>query len=414
MAKTVTVEDYRALLDTYHTEAMNLSEKVNGLRSKERTPEIRTELQNATGDLVTLDALMRVATRAAEDTLQRTLDAAGDGPRGGTRSAETPEFRSAGQQFVENENYRNWNGSGSVEVRTLVAEGAVQGFGAFGIQGANLLRPIGTPVIPPATIYRQRLFIRDVLGSVQTGLASVPYIQEKDTILNTNATNGAQFVGEGQQKKETALNWEPKDAPIRKIAAWIPATYEILQDAPTLRGYIDSRLRYMLALAEERGILNGDGTGANLTGLLAAGVSTQVFSADPFVSLGLTMAKLEIAQGEPSFIAMNPADYWAMQTTRYATHFEGTYGAGTNVSPFGTPPSEVWGVPVVRTVGLVTGKALVGCRDAAVIYDREEATVRVGDQHLDYFTTNRVAILAEKRIGLAIHRPDWLVLTDLV
>jgi hypothetical protein len=41
---------------------------------------------------------------------------------------------------------------------------------------------------------------------------------------------------------------------------------------------------------------------------------------------------------------------------------------------------------------------------AAEIFDREDATVRVAEQHADFFARNLVAILAEERLALAIYR----------
>ena len=63
---------------------------------------------------------------------------------------------------------------------------------------------------------------------------------------------------------------------MRKIAARVPATSEILADAPTLRGYIDGRLRYMLALREQDDILRGNGVSPDLLGILnTTGIQTQ-------------------------------------------------------------------------------------------------------------------------------------------
>lgn len=404
---SATATAVKALAET-RSQLEGLGDKIRDLRTKDRTEEVRTELRDTIDQVTELDTLMRIAQRAAE----AELGMQSGGPQGGTRVNGQAEYRSAGQLFTESDEYRNWGGSGALEVRTLVTNAGGITFSTAGGTGPGLLRPLGTPVIPPASVYRQRLFIRDVLSVQQTGLASVPYIKELNAVALSSAASGAQFVGEGQQKAEVGIDFRPDDAPIRKLAAWIPCTYEILQDAPTLRGYIDGRLSYMLALAEERGIIGGNGTSPNLRGLLNSSIGTQTFSGDPFVSLGLAMGKLEVAQGTPTFIAMHPADFWQAQTTRFVSQFAGAT-AGLNNAPFGTPNTEIWGVPVVRTVAITPGTALVGCRDGAVILDREQPVVRVGDQHLDYFTTNRVAILTEERLGLAVHRPDWFILTAI-
>jgi hypothetical protein len=40
-------------------------------------------------------------------------------------------------------------------------------------------------------------------------------------------------------------------------------------------------------------------------------------------------------------------------------------------------------------------------------------TIRQSDSHSDYFTLNKVAVLAEERLGAAWFRPDLFVLTTL-
>jgi HK97 family phage major capsid protein len=42
----------------------------------------------------------------------------------------------------------------------------------------------------------------------------------------------------------------------------------------------------------------------------------------------------------------------------------------------------------------------------AVLYDREDVSVRVSESHADYFIKNGVAVLAEERYTLAIPLPN--------
>jgi HK97 family phage major capsid protein len=267
--------------------------------------------------------------------------------------------------------------------------------------GAGALLPQGQP-IPPVP-RQMRLFLRDVLNVQETGLASVPYVRE----YTPAATElGASAVAEGAAKPEVELLWEAADAPVRKIAAWVPVTSEIIEDAPTLRGYIDGRLGYLLAVREEQQILNGSGSSPQLRGILnTTGVQNQTFTTDRAVTLGLAIGKVEAVDGDVDGIVMHPTDYWAMITTRSATQFDGGFGAG---APFTTPGQGIWGVPVIRSRARPAGNAVVGAwRLGATLFDRMQTTIRVGNQHSDYFTTNKVAILAEERVALAVHRPDF-------
>ena len=44
------------------------------------------------------------------------------------------------------------------------------------------------------------------------------------------------------------------------IAHWIPASRQVLDDAPMLQSYINVRMTYGLKLEEEDELLNGDGS----------------------------------------------------------------------------------------------------------------------------------------------------------
>lgn len=318
--------------------------------------------------------------------------------------------RSAGEQVVLGEGYEEWVRSGqsgvfSTEVRTLLQSGDT----TTGIPEAGIWRPVGTPVLKAGAENRRRLFVRDLLTVSPTGLSSVPYIQELNAVTNET---GATTVAEGSAKPEVTMEFVQADAPIRKIAGWLPVTNEILADAPTLRGYIDARLDYMILLREEQQVLKGTGTAPQITGIYnTTGTQTQAaVNNDVPGTIALAMGKLENADGDPDGVVLNPIDYWTAIGTRHTTLFDN--GGG------GQAPALVsgitWGVPAVRTRALDTLECLVGSwRMGATLFEREGVTIKVGDQHSDYFVNNKVAILAEERVGLAVHRPDWFVETTL-
>jgi len=128
-------------------------------------------------------------------------------------------------------------------------------------------------------------------------------------------------------------------------------------------------------------------------------------------TLGRAIGKVEAVDGEADGIAIEPTTFWTMVTTRYANQFDGGFGAGV---PYGNPPANPWGVPVVRSRAVAANKAIVGSwAMGATLFDRMQTTIRVGNQHSDFFTNNKVAVLAEERVALAVHRPDFFVNCDL-
>lgn len=390
------------------TELAGLGEKLNGLRSMDRNSDnVRSDIKGTIDDIGILDNILKAAERSAEVAEERQW---GAGPSGGHQPAE--QALTSGERFIRSDEFKTWEsrgnqGSVEMEVRTLLSELTTPAG-----QAGGLWLPVAQPLAP--RLIRQRLFIRDLVSVQPTGLTHIPYLQETanaaDDALMTN-------VAEGAAKPEVQMSFLLADSMVRKIAGWIPVTTELLADSTTIRGYIDGRLEYMVALREEGQILNGNGTAPNLRGIRqTSGLQHQTDVAgtvtlDPIQRIGLSLGLIEVVGGEADGVAMNPADYWSMVTTRFANQMDGGFSTG---SPFNAPTPTVWGVPVVRTPSIPVGIALSGSySQGATIFDREQTTIRVGDQHSDYFTNNKVVILAEKREALAVFRPDFFCEVDL-
>lgn len=386
----------------------------------ERGDSYADDVRSAIDFIQTMDPVAKVLTeseraaaqadaeRRQAEELDRLKKAGLRGPSAAGADL-TERARTAGAEVVLAEGYeefRNRGASGmfTTEVRALLTSGDTDD-----LSDAGVWRPVGQPTMRPGTERRQRLFVRDLLSVQGTGLSSVPYIQELNAAANET---GANTVSEGSAKPEVTMEFQQADAPIRKIAAWIPATTEILADAPTLRGYIDNRLAYMILLREEAQVIGGNGTAPNLRGITeTTGTQTQsAVSDDVPATLAGAYGKIENVDGDPDGVVMNPLDYWAAVAERHSTQFDGGFGGGAP----GTVPGISWGEPVVRSRSMDQGDALVGAFAlGATLFVREGVSIRVGDQHGEYFVSNKVAILGEERVGLAVHRPDWFVETTI-
>lgn len=340
------------------------------------------------------------------------------------------EARSAGFMVTHDQEFSNWmqNGTGGnsptvnlrgsladqfrsqiseSEYRTLVtAQGNLL---SGNTDSANLLLPVGQPYLP--SVRRQRLFIRDVMNVANTTLSSIPYVRE----LNPGTTEtSASTVAEGGTKPEAVVTFTPDTAPTTVIAVSIPVTTQVMRDAGLVMNYINSRLSYMLALREEREILNGNGIYPDLKGIYqyaGSGLQTQAAtSGETAITLGNAIAKIVVKEGYPNAVALNPVDSWAMKIKRAAS------GAGSfdNGTPFTGAPDTVWGVPVVETNGITAGKGLVGDYYlGATLFDHWAATVRSFEQHSDFAVKNKVLLLAEESVALGCFNPDWFVDTTI-
>lgn len=395
------------------TELRQLRERPADQRSETHSQDLLTR----TRELTALDAEVSALQRGREleqftaivSRLEQMDSERGRGPRGATGSAADDRYRSLGEQVVSGDDdgasYRSWvergvrSGTFERQVRNLITTGV----GTAGTSpNAGLFIPAGTPTMPPQMIANRRLFVRDVVAGGTTTLASIPFIREYNAAL---LEFGASAVSEGSAKPEVDMQFERDDAPVRKIAAWIQATEEILADAPTLRSYIDARMEYMLLLREEWELLNGSGTAPHLKGILQqTGLQTANSTAgDNLQGIANGAEKIELAEGEADAVALHPTAFWDIATRRTST------AGDFDVNPFASPDTmRPWGLFAVRTRSLAATNAIVGSwRMGAQIFDREQTTIRVGDQHSDFFIKNLLVILAEKRLAFAVYRPDW-------
>lgn len=232
-------------------------------------------------------------------------------------------------------------------------------------------------------------------GSVGTG--SISYWEE------TTLTNGAAEVAEGEEKPESALGYTEVLESVRKIATWIPATTEALEDMPTLRSMVEGRLRFMVRQREEGQLLVGNGTAPNLSGITdRSGIQTQAKGVDSTPdAIYKAMTKIETnAFADPTALVIHPLDW---QDIRLLKTGDGLYIWG---SPAEAGPERIWGLPIRKTAKMTQNTALVGAfRPHAQIFRRTGIDILISTEHSDYVIKNKVLILAEERLALAVYRP---------
>lgn len=317
--------------------------------------------------------------------------------RGGS-SEQSPN--TAGYKFIESEAFKSFQSKGDrlrtgdslrVDVKQITSLGA---------SGGTLIAPdrqAGLIALP-----QRPLNVRDLVAPGRTASNLIQYFRENVF------TNNAAPVAEGTLKPESDITFEQKDAKVIKIAHWVKATTEILDDAPAMQSTIDERLLYGLRFVEDLQMLMGSGTGQNLSGLYT---NASAYVA-PFAVTGATaldVLRLAFLQAE---LALLPADATVLHPSSLAAiellkDSQGRYIIG---DPRGTLNAPLWGRRVVTTMAMTAGQFLAGnFRQAAQVFDREDANVVVSTENQDDFVTNKVTIMAEERLALAIYRPQSLV-----
>jgi HK97 family phage major capsid protein len=306
--------------------------------------------------------------------------------------------------------------SGPVEVpyrqKTTLTEGDNQdlGSGTPG-PGAPLVPLDQQPGIQP--ILFQPLTIADLFAQGVTSSNAFRYVVE-DT-----ASNAAEVVPEGGAKPEQSLSFSTVTEEVKKIAAFLPVTDEMLEDAPMMRSYINQRLVLFVRNQEEEQILNGEGNNYNFLGLLPRVPADHKFvasdadtpNAADHIYAALTLCRVDSFL-EPDGIIIHPDD-WA--ELRLLKDEDKNYIGGSPFSNTGSEPGEtLWNKRVVVTQAITPGRALVGAfQTAAQIYRKGGLVVEATNSHDDWFTQNLTAIRAETRLGLAIFRPSAFALADV-
>jgi HK97 family phage major capsid protein len=173
-------------------------------------------------------------------------------------------------------------------------------------------------------------------------------------------------------------------------------------DNGQLRTEIEERLPYMVMRRREAQVLVGDGVAPNLLGILnKPGIQTQVKGADPVPdAVYKAMTKVRwTGDAEPTGYVTHPNDWQDVRLLRTA---DGLYIWGSPMEP---GPERIWGLDVRVTPGITENTGLVGAfRPYAVFYRRSGITVVASTEHSTYFIENKVAILAEERVLVAVKR----------
>lgn len=253
-------------------------------------------------------------------------------------------------------------------------------------------------VAPPA----RRLTIRGLVAPGTTESNNIEYVKE------TGFTNSAAPVSEGGAKPYSDIAFTLANAPVRTIAHLFKASRQILDDASGLASYIDARATYGLDLVEETQLLYGNGTGANLHGIIPQ-AEAFVPAFNPEKAQNIDRIRLAILQ---SFLAEYPASGIVLHPTDWA-QIELTKDENGNyiiARPQDGAPGRLWNLPVVETQAITQDQFLVGAFSlASQIFDRMMTEILVSTENDKDFENNMVTIRAERRLAFAVYRPEAFV-----
>lgn len=222
--------------------------------------------------------------------------------------------------------------------------------------------------------------------------------------VETTFTNSAAETDEAAAKPESAIDFTLREDNVRKIATWVPVTDEMMEDVPTFESYLRGRLGFMVKQREELQLLRGAGTGVTILGLYnRTGVQTETgYGKSTIDSILSAITKVQAnAFIEPTAMVIHPLDWYDVRTSKDTT---GNYLLGpATQDPNAARP---WGLQVRVTTNAIQNTALVGAFNQAQIFRRSGIVIKITDSHEDYFVYNKLAVVAEERLALAVYRPD--------
>lgn len=248
----------------------------------------------------------------------------------------------------------------------------------------------------------RRLSIRDLLTQGRTSSNTVSYVRE------TGFTNATALKAEGEAFEYSDLKFDEVHTTVRTIGHLMKASKNILADAPQLESFVNNRLVYGLKEVEDRQLLNGDGSGNNLKGILP---QASAF-ADPaslakytiIDQLRLAMLQATLAQYPATGIVLNPIDWAKLELEKDTT------GRMLIGNPQNGATPMLWRLPIVETTALAAGTFLAGAfKLGAQLFDREEVGVDVAFENDKDFEKNLVTFKCYERLALAVYRPEAFI-----
>ncbi|KAB2712789.1 phage major capsid protein [Brucella intermedia] len=362
----------------------------HGTVSTELTGKVDKALSELGDTTTRISELEKRAAREREDVAQ--------GPQ------DVGDIVVASEKFKSTDVSGAWRGSIRVGMERADITSGNTTVGAGRSAGTSLVPGQRVPgiIAPP----NRQLTIRDLIAPGQTSAASVEFVKE------TGFTNSAAPVAEGTQKPKSDLTFDMETTPVRTLAHIFKASRQILDDAPGLASYINARGTYGLKFVEEGQLLNGDGTGQNLHGILPqASAFAPAFTPENETAidrLRLAILQVILAEYPASGFVLHPTDWTKIELTK---DLGGNYIVGNAQSPIG--PS-LWNLPVVQTQAISAGKFLTGAFNlGAQIFDRMGVEVLLSSENDKDFEINMFTIRIEERLALAVYRPEAFVTGDV-
>lgn len=301
-----------------------------------------------------------------------------------------------GQMVIKSDAYKQYASGGSDKMK-FNANVIIGQEGSPPTNSDTIVAPHRLPGIVPGAF--RLLRIADILPVGTTTSNMVQFTRELAFVNRAAETN------EGAVKPQSDLTFELRSLPIATIAHIIHASKQVLEDAPMLASYVDTRMRYGVDAQLDKQLIAGDGLGPNISGILDTGNHTAyipVAGDNALDTINRAIYKVYESDYAPSGILMNPADWGAIERMKVGSDDE-RYVIG---NPTGIIGPNLWGLPVVLSNNVPAGMFIVAAFDIAYqLWNRTGTVVELFEQNKDNVERNLLTIRAERRGQLATYVP---------
>ncbi len=335
--------------------------------------------------------------------------------------------KSLGQQFIESKAYKDLKASGALDsaesrfrsapvVSTGLDAGKILGAATDVIQTESggpanaMVTPFYLPGVLP--LPQRPTIVRDLFPN-----ENMPTGDQLSYAAQSGFDNAAAAVAQATSatlpansvKPQSSIAWQRRTADAEYIATWMATTRQALADETQTASLIDNQGRLMIRIVEDDQLLNGNGTSPNLRGVRnASGIQTLDLTANDNldgIRTARRLVKTGVSRLDPTFIVINPIDSEEVDVLKDGN---GQYRGGNPIGNFGFN-QPIWRLTRAESEAIPSGRALVGAREGATVYERQPLTVLTADQHADFFVRNLVVILFEERLAFPIYFPTAFV-----
>jgi HK97 family phage major capsid protein len=246
--------------------------------------------------------------------------------------------------------------------------------------------------------------IRRIMEISNVGTTSskfVTYIAQ-----DTQSTTG--FVAEAVAKANGQVQYTEVSVAVKKVAGFIKVSKEMLSDLAFVQAEINNDLMASIEQNMDDQLLNGNGLGNNIDGVLAqatpwaAGIfAGAVVQAGVIDVLRVGKAQIEGANFTPTHIVLHPDDVARIEMSK-DTQGQYTY---PNFAVGTAPNMQLSGLTIVSSTNITADNFLIGDFSKFNVRVREGVNIQVGYEG-DDFARNMVSILAEARLCSFVKQND--------